>query len=72
MTVKSNFGGDRGRLQPSKEMDYAKKFRCHILSDDKKMIYKQINKQRNHKQSSIIELIIDDVHVTEIEMIRKG
>ena len=37
-----------------------------------KMFFKLINKQRNHKQSSISELIIDDVHVTELEMIRKG
>ena len=41
-------------------------------TDDKKMFYKLINKQRNHKQSSISELIIDDVHVTELDMIRKG
>ena len=39
---------------------------------DKKMFYKLINEQRNHKQSSISELIIDDVHVTELDMIRKG
>ena len=41
-------------------------------TDHKKMFYKLINKQRNHKQSSISELIIDDVHVTELDMIRKG
>ena len=43
-------------------------------TDDKKMFYKLINKHwhRNYKQSSISELIIDDVHVTELEMIRKG
>ena len=40
-------------------------------SDDKKMFYKLINKQRNHKQFSISELLIDDVHVTSAEVIRK-
>ena len=41
-------------------------------TDDKKLFYKLVNRQRNYKQSSISELIIDDVHVTELEMIRKG
>ena len=39
---------------------------------DKKLFYKLVNKQRNHYQSTIIELIIDDVHVTDLDMIRQG
>ena len=58
-------------MQLSKEMDYTKKFYYHILMT-KKILYKLINKQRNHKLFSISELFIDDVHVTEAEMIRKG
>ena len=52
-------------------MDYTKKFYYHILMT-KRCLYKLMNTQRNHKQFSISELFIDDVHVTEAEMIRKG
>ena len=33
-------------------------------SDDRKIIYKLINKQKYHKQFSISELFVDDEHVT--------
>ena len=41
-------------------------------TDDKKLFYKLVNKQRNHNQSTISELIIDDVHVTDLDMIRQS
>ncbi|MEW8546332.1 MAG: reverse transcriptase family protein [Candidatus Thiodiazotropha sp.] len=41
-------------------------------TDDKKLFYKLVNRQRNHSQYALSDLIIDDVHVTEVDMIRQG
>ena len=40
-------------------------------ADDKKLFYKLVNRQRNHGQPTISELIIDDVHVSDSDRIRQ-
>lgn len=41
-------------------------------SDDKTLFYKLINRQRKSGQMKLSELVIDDVHLTETDLIRQG